>query len=147
MPPGSRRPRIYGAHPITCYFTDHEKACLDAIKAAFPEAEVVNPAVRYKTTTAWLRAWPRVAQTLDGLVVFADEAGTVGVGCVKEVADAIRLSVPVAMIDDQYQVRELTAFGLLDPSIRSARRSARLVSGPVLSVSRRESGQCHGPKG
>ena len=92
--PGGR-PRIYAAHPITSYGTDHERAYLDALAALLPGAEIFNPAGRYRTSAGWLRAWPRVARTLSALVVFGNEEGTIGVGCLHEIADAIRLRPPV----------------------------------------------------
>lgn len=126
--PGGR-PRIYAAHPITSYGTDHERAYLDALAALLPGAEIFNPAGRYRTSAGWLRAWPRVARTLSALVVFGNEEGSIGVGCLHEIADAIRLGVPVAVLDERRQLCELAGLDMLAAQERSAFRAACIVPG------------------
>ena len=69
------RLRIYAARPIRCYFTGHERACLNALAALLPAAEIINPAGRYRTSAGWLRAWPRLLSTLAGLVMFGEVDG------------------------------------------------------------------------
>ncbi len=131
--PGAR-PRIYAAHPITVYGTDHERACLDTLAARFPGAEVFNPAGRYRTSAGWLRAWPRVVRTLSALVVFGDEDGVVGIGCVHEVADAVLLGVPVAVLDEDHHLCELEGLIMLPAADRSPWRTAWVLCGDPLAV-------------
>ncbi len=57
-------PRVYVAHPMTSYGTDHERVCLAALAGLLPGVELFDPSRRYQTDAAWLRAWPRVLDTL-----------------------------------------------------------------------------------
>lgn len=83
------RPRVYCAHPITSYGTEHEAACLAALANLLPSAELINPFGRYRTNRGWRRSWPRRLTTLSSVVVFGEEDGSIGVGCLREVTDAI----------------------------------------------------------
>jgi len=132
--PPARASRVYAAHPVLSYGTAHEAACLDAIAGLLPEAVIINPAGRYRTSAGWLRAWPRLVRTLSAVVLFAAEDGTIGTGCLRELADAIRAEVPVAVLDDECQLRELVALELLPADSRSALRAAVVVTGGVLAI-------------
>ena len=128
-PATTRRPRLYAAHPMTCYRSEHERACLDALAGHFPGAEIVNPATRGWTNDTWRRAWPRLVMTLSTLVIFPDEDGTVGTGCLREVADAIAAGVPVAVLDPCFGLCELGGFDLLPPDMRTRAATAWPVAG------------------
>jgi hypothetical protein len=125
----SARPRVYAAHPMTSYRTEHERTCLDALAALLPGAEIIDPAGRYRTNAGWLRAWTRLLSTLSGLVLFADEDGTVGAGCLREVADAVAAGLPVGYLDVDHHLCELFALDLLPSSGRSRTRAAWPVAG------------------
>jgi len=67
--------------------------------------------------------------TLSGLVAFGDEEDAVGVVCLREVADAIRVAIPGTMMDEQCQLRELVGFDLLTPGDRNALEAAWVAGG------------------
>jgi hypothetical protein len=123
------RPRVYAAHPMTSYGTEHERTCLDTLAALLRGVEIIDPATRYRTNAGWLRAWPRLLSTLSGLVVFADETGTVGAGCLREVVDAVAAGLPVLMLDDDHHLCELAALDLLPSDIPSRTHAAWPVAG------------------
>lgn len=123
------RPRVYAAHPMTSYGTEHERVCLDTLAALLPDVELVNPARRYRTSAGWLRAWPRLVRTLSGLVVFADEEGTIGAGCLREITDAVLCGLPVLMLDEDQRLCELLALDLLPPDLRDRSHAAWPVAG------------------
>ncbi len=128
-----RRPRVYVAHPMTSYGTAHERSCLATLAELLPGVELCDPAGRYRTDDGWLRAWPRVLQTLSGLVIFPCENGTVGTGCLRELTDAIAAYVPVAVLVG-YELHEIDGFQLLAPPWRSARNAARLITGQAMGI-------------
>jgi len=123
------RPRVYACHPMTCYGTEHERVCLDALAGLLRGVEIIDPATRYRTNAGWLRAWPRLLSTLSGLVVFADETGTVGAGCLREVADAVAAGLPVAYLDDDHRLCELVALDMIPAAERTRTRAAWPVAG------------------
>jgi hypothetical protein len=125
----SARARVYAAHPVTSYGTEHERACLDTLAALLPGSEIIDPAGRYHTNAGWLRAWPRLLSTLDAVVVFADEDGTVGAGCLREITDAIVAGLPVAYLDDNRRLCELVALDMIPTDLRSRARAAWPVAG------------------
>ncbi|MHB1774989.1 MAG: hypothetical protein ACYCU7_03215 [Acidimicrobiales bacterium] len=113
---------------MTTYGTDRETSALAALAELLPDVELVNPAGRYPTANSWLQSWPRLVVTLSGLVVFGDHDGTIGAGCVKELADAWRLQIPVAVFDDG-RCRQLTGLRVLPNDVRSGLRTAVLIPG------------------
>lgn len=125
----TRLPRVYAAHSKVTYWTEHEAHCLDALGVIFAGWEVFNPAGRYRTDAGWLRAWPRLLSTLDALVLFADETGCVGVGCMREVTDAIFAGVVLYCLDADRRLCELVALDLLPPLDRTRTACARPVAG------------------
>lgn len=129
MTRATRKPHLYIAHPLTSYGTAHERACLDAIADAFREWQVIDPATRYASTGEWLAGWPKLLPTLNGLVLFADERGTVGAGCLREIADALVLGVPIGYYTPCFGVTELAGFDLLPAAMRSAAACAWPVPG------------------
>jgi hypothetical protein len=92
--------KVYAAHPITSYGTEHEARMLAHLTAYFPEAEIVNPSAQsWQTDDDWLADWGALLPSLDLLVVFAAPDGTIGAGCLREVADALARCVPVLVLD------------------------------------------------
>lgn len=130
-----RPPRVYAAHPVTSYRTEHEERCLAALRDLLPHCEIYDPAGRYRREHGWRRAWPRVLASLSGLVVFGAEDGTIGIGCVREVADAVARCLPVLALDGE-DLHELDGVRLLALPWRSARRVGALMLGPAFEPSR-----------
>jgi hypothetical protein len=95
--------------------------------------ELYDPAGRYRTDAGWLGAWPRVLPTISGLVVFGTRGGVVGVGCLREIADARGAGLPVAVLDHRRRAR--TYAGLTLPArAPTPRRAAVLVPGEPVDL-------------
>jgi hypothetical protein len=125
------RPRVYAAHPMASYGTDHERSRLVALGGLLPGVELFNPSRRYSTNVGWRRAWPRVLASLSGLVVFPGENGTIGTGCLRELTDAVTWGLPIAALEGE-ALREIDGLKLVSVPRRSARHAARLIlSGPI----------------
>jgi hypothetical protein len=69
---------------------------MEAIATLLPGVVLVDPVVCFASSAEWLRAWPSLVRRLAGLVTFGDADGTIGAGCLREVADAVAFGVPVA---------------------------------------------------
>jgi hypothetical protein len=124
---------VYVAHPQISYGTARERDCLAALARILPGVDLYDPAGRYSTDVGWLRAWPRVLSTLDALVVFGTRDGVVGVGCLREIADARGVGLPVAILDHHCRAR--TYAGLAFPTrAPTPRRAAVLVPGEPIDL-------------
>jgi hypothetical protein len=88
------RQLVYIAHPISTYGSSWSARCIEAVERAWPDAEVIDPAMWFDSNEAWLNDWPHLVATLSALVVVGDEQGRIGAGCLREIADAILWSVP-----------------------------------------------------
>ena len=128
----STRPRVYAAHPMTCYGTLHERRCVAAIRRQLPGVQVLNPAGLFASSDDWRDRWPEVRDDLDGLVIFADERGAVGSGCLVEIVDAHRLIVPVGLLVPGDGCLHRLA-GLNFPMLPTPRDAARPVAGGALT--------------
>lgn len=122
-------PRVYFAHPKSAYFTDHEAAYLEVLANELPGWGVINPAGRYSTDAAWLRAWPRLVKSLDAVAVASDEFGTIGTGCLREITDAIAHGLPVLGLDLKRGLVELRGVELVEFEHRTRRHAAYLDLG------------------
>lgn len=92
--------KLYAAHPMTSYGTEYEACMLAHLAACLPEAEIVNPSAQcWQTDADWLASWEALLPGLDLLVVFAGLDGTIGAGCLREVADALARCIPVLVLD------------------------------------------------
>ncbi len=126
------RPRIYCAHPMTAYGTICERRSLAAIRRLLPGVHLVDPNGMFTSTGDWLERWPDVLGTLDALILFADERGAIGAGCVQEVTGAHRAGVPVALFD--HGTRRLHRLAALAfPDLPTLRVAGRPVAGEVLT--------------
>ena len=125
------RRRIYCAHPIVSYGTARERDCLATLRGLLPDVELYDPAGRYRTDAGWLRAWPRVLPTLSGLVVFGTRDGVVGIGCLREIADARRFGLPFAMLDHRCRARTYAGLALPARAPTSRRAAVLVPGGPV----------------
>jgi hypothetical protein len=124
-----RRPLVYAAHPLTTYGTALEAVAIRRIQDLIPVAELINPAIRYVDAEHWQDDWPRLLPTLAGLVVFGDEDGSIGAGCLKELADAWRWDLPVAMLNGNGQAHHLSALTIRPDGVRDPCRLTSLIAG------------------
>jgi hypothetical protein len=127
------RPRVYIAHPIATYGTAWEHACLAALQDLLPDVELYNPARHYADGAIWRRAWPRVLETLSGLVVFPSLDGTIGAGCLRELFDAVACRIPIAGLEES-MLYEIETFEFLRQHLLTARRVGRLVLGDQIDA-------------
>lgn len=129
--------RIYAAHPITSYGTTHARRCLGHVRTLLPGVEVIDPeALPWGTDQQWLAEWPGVVADLDLLVVFADETGTIGTGCLREITDAVAHAVPVALLDPSGpDLHDLAGIDILPERVRSRQRAAVPSPGQAMRVS------------
>ncbi len=128
----SGRPLVYAAHPVTTYGSELERRALDRIAKLAPGAKIINPAERYWSSADWLSDWPHLLPTLSALVVFGDEDGAVGTGCIHELADAWFRGLPVSMLDGQGEFRLIASLSISPARRRSPLRTAFLVPGEPL---------------
>ena len=128
-----RCPRVYVAHPQTAYGTTYGADQIAALAKALPHAELVDPeAARWATNADWLRDWPVILGSLSGLVVFADRAGTIGTGCLRELVDAVMVGLALAAWEPGVGLVELVGIELVEVESRSPRRAAFLDYGAPL---------------
>jgi hypothetical protein len=64
--------------------------------------------------------------------MFGAEDGTIGAGCIGELADAIAIGVPIAGFELGRGLREIRGYDIMAPGARSARRAAILRLGAPL---------------
>jgi hypothetical protein len=124
---------VYVAHPMTGYGNAHAAACFDAIGELLPGARLIDPATVYASDAEWFASWPRLVRRLGGFVIFGEPDGTIGAGCIRELADAIAMGVPVAGFDIRLGLQEIMGFDLIDEGSRSARRTGTMRLGPALA--------------
>ena len=127
---------VYAAHPMTAYGTDHEARALRRIAEAFPGAEVLDPAAMFDDNASWHDTWPQVLAGIDVCAIFADEAGSIGVGCLKEIADTIAAHVPVVAVGPRGGLRAFGGVAVEGGPIVERARIGWLLYGPAVSVSR-----------
>jgi hypothetical protein len=128
-PAKKQKPIVYAAHPMTTYGTAIEAFALGRISELVPGATVVNPATRYVDSVHWQTDWPRLLPTLSCLVVFGDEDGSIGTGCLKELANAWWLDIPVAMLDGAGVAHRLAEMTVRPDQMRDPCRTVSLVPG------------------
>jgi len=122
------KPRVYAAHPLNCYRTEWAAECLRRLRRLLRGVELIDPEAKSWSTASWLFEWPRVLGGLSAVVLFPDEDGTIGTGCIREVTDAVFLGLPVWAFDG-FRLVELTGFELLPEGRRTARQAAVLLRG------------------
>jgi hypothetical protein len=72
-----------------------------------------------------------VLRTISGLVAFGTRGGIVGVGCLREIADARRFGLPVAMLDHRCRARSYAGLALPARAPTSRRPAVLVPGGPV----------------
>ncbi len=130
------RPLVYAAHPMTTYGSTLEHSRLRAIRDLLPGAEIINPAERYDTGAQWLEDWPVLVRRLHGLVVFGDTQSSIGAGCLREMADAWAMCVPVAMIDSSLKPCRVSKLSIEIGLLPSPSRTAVLAGGESVELSK-----------
>jgi hypothetical protein len=120
---------------MTSYGSELERRALRQIATHFPGARVIDPATHYLSVRHWLEDWPIMVQALDAIVLFGDETGAVGAGCIREVADALCLDVTVVVLHNDGSLRELRSLRLLPAGRRTRARTAIPVAGAVVEPS------------
>jgi hypothetical protein len=126
-------PKVYAAHPLTCYGSVHAEVRLAALCGLLPDVEIVDPeACGWASNADWQAGWPTLSESLSGLVVFAAADETIGAGCLHEIADALALGLPVAAFTDRLGLVELVGTALLPAQDRNPSRAGWLVYGPRL---------------
>ena len=123
--------RLYVARPLTAYGTDLDRRQLARVAEHFPEAEVLDPAAMFTSNAGWLAVWPEMVGTLDLIVLWADEDGFIGAGCLREVIDAMVASVPVVALDWKGRLRTFAGIHCHGP-LPSPARVGELVYGDLL---------------
>jgi len=115
----------YVAHPMTSYATPWAARALAAVAAALPGVELIDPeAMGWRTNADWLAAWDEIVEAIDLLVIVAAADGSIGAGCLRELADALAVGVPVAVLGPQETLCALGGIELLDEGERTPRRVA-----------------------
>ena len=128
-----RRPLVYAAHPVLSYGTAHERKALAHLRRLLPAVTLIDPAARYVGLEDWEQDWPSLVWTLSAVVVFAGEDGSIGAGCMKEVADGIAHGVAVCVLRAG-NLHELVSLRLLPLTRRSPARCAIPVAGKVTTI-------------
>lgn len=122
-----RRPRVYAAHPKSCYGTEHAAQHLARLAELLSQAEIIDPeTMRWRTEEQWRRSWPKILAGLSSFVVFAGVDGTIGAGCIRELTDAVVRHIPIAGFNDG-NLRTIEGIELLPIPFRSARSTALLL--------------------
>ena len=111
------------------YGSPYARTCLDTLADMFPDARLLDPSTIFASDAEWRRAWPRLVRVLGGLVMFGAEDGTIGAGCIGEMADAIAVGVPIAGFELGRGLREIRGYDVIDPRTRTPRRAAVLRLG------------------
>lgn len=122
------KPRVYAAHPLTSYGSEWAAKCLRRLRKLLPDVEIIDPEDKGWSADSWLDEWPSVLGSLSAVVVFGDEGGTVGTGCIREVTEAVFLGRPVWAFDGR-RLTELAGFEFMPEGRRTARRAAVLIGG------------------
>jgi len=129
----ARSSLAYVAHPMTSYATPWAARALAAIATALPGVELIDPeAMGWRTNADWLAAWDGIVEAIDVLVIVAAGDGSIGAGCLRELADALAVGVPVAVLGPEQTLCALGGLDLLDEGERTPRRVAILRVGKAL---------------
>ncbi len=88
------RGKIYLSCNFTAFYTKLYEENLALIKGRWPQAEIFEPKLAYRTTDEWLEKWDEDLKTFTGCVFF-DHAGFIGKGVFKEITDLDRYNTPV----------------------------------------------------
>lgn len=87
--------RIYVASPLSTYHTTRYDRMLSRVRECFPESVILPARDLFASNADWRSRWPDILPTLDALVFFDDDAGCIGAGTERELADALAAAIPV----------------------------------------------------
>jgi hypothetical protein len=119
------RPRTYVAAPVAVL-----------LRPDWPErvrqvASLVGPvwdlATLFESSTDWLNRWPGLLPTVTRLVLVPDDDGSIGAGCLREIADVLGRDLPVSLYDGT-QLRPWGAVVIRTVSTPSRFRVATVVT-------------------
>lgn len=139
---------IYYAHPMSWYGTDHEKADLQAIRGAFPEAHVINPAKLTAALVKWEHENPYVGvmaffvdvvKNAEALVYRPFSDGKIGAGVAQEILAAHIWGLPIFMLHSGCaahvcgapKIMSATSGDLLYDTLTIADTRARIKGGEI----------------
>lgn len=92
--------KVYVAIPMTLYEPDSVyRRLIRRVLHEFPGAEIVSPKEYFMSSGQWKYDWPALVPTLDALVLIPD-GDRIGLGCLREVADALYHNIPVWVLKD-----------------------------------------------
>jgi len=72
--------------------------------------------------------------SLAGLVVFADRSGTIGAGCIREIADAVAAGVALAAWEPGVGLVDLVGVEFVEPESRGPQRAAFVSYGAPITA-------------
>jgi hypothetical protein len=91
---------IYLASNVETFSTPRYDVMLQFVGSKYPQANIREPKKLFPDSVSWLLRWTSILHTLDMLVFFRLENETIGPGVLKEVQDALRVNIPVLLLDD-----------------------------------------------
>ncbi len=127
---------LYAAHPMTAYGTAGEARALRRLAALFPAFDVADPSTMFSDGASWHDLWPGVLDQVDLLAIFADREGCVGVGCLKEIADAIAAYLPVVALGPRGGLRAFGGVAIDCGPVVDRAQIGRLLYGPAIPAPR-----------
>ncbi len=116
-----RPTRVYVAGSVSSYGSAFRSQVIETLRARITPVggAVILPEEQWSNNAEWLSAWPEIVGTLTELVLVPDEDGSIGSGCLREVADALAIRVPVTVPDTvgrRRPWRDVTLVGVADPT-------------------------------
>jgi len=111
----SQPERVYVAAPKPMFRTRRYEDRLIQLKAALPNAHLLEARELYSNNADWRRGWPHLSREIDALVFFISSDRWIGRGVWHEVMDARLRSLPIHLLDESGLVPFHTlAFSVFD---------------------------------
>jgi hypothetical protein len=95
--PSVRRPGYYVAAPVAVLLRPEWPERVRQIQKLV--GPVWDPAVLFSSSADWLDGWPDLLSMVAGLVLVPDDDGSIGAGCLREIADVLGRDRPVWLYD------------------------------------------------
>ncbi len=93
--------RVYLVNRLCDEHEPHRAVLLAVVRAAFPDAEILDGVEAWSSNDDWLETWHELLSTLDRVILVPGEHGEVGLGGLQEVVDAWIAGVPVEVVTAQ----------------------------------------------